>query len=94
MSQPFPVTLSHYQAQPLLDARRHAATTALTSPDLGLTKVEVALDDAGVTFPTGERLTWADAEEIDIASRLDPLSLVIYIDQAWIHYSLRDHAQP
>jgi tetratricopeptide (TPR) repeat protein len=28
--------------------------------------------------------------EIDIAARLDPLSLVILVDQAWIHYSLRD----
>lgn len=64
MSQAFPVTLSHFEVQPLLDARRRAAERTFTSPDLGLTKVEVTLDDAGVTFPSGERLTWADAGEI------------------------------
>ncbi|MFN8563811.1 MAG: spermine synthase [Anaerolineae bacterium] len=57
------IVLSRYQIKPLLRLRG-AQSTASVSPDLGLTTVEVALDDAGVIFPGGERLTWDDAARI------------------------------
>ena len=40
------------------------ADSAVVSPDLGLSTVTVTLDDSGVAFPDGERLSWADAERI------------------------------
>ncbi len=57
------IVLSHYQIKPLLKLRGKTAEAAL-SPDLGLTTVPVALDDAGMAFPGGETLTWEDAERI------------------------------
>lgn len=63
------IVLSYVQIKPVLRARRHGdiatgATGVSLSPDLGLTTVAVTLDDAGIAFPTGERLSWADAETI------------------------------
>jgi predicted methyltransferase len=62
------IILSHVQLAPLLKARRFQGETPLTSaslsPDLGLTAVEVALDEQGIRFPTGESLTWDEASEI------------------------------
>ncbi len=60
-----PIVLSRAQARPLLAARRVGATTAPASPDLGLSTVAVALTPDGVVFPSGQRLTWRDVEEID-----------------------------
>ncbi len=57
------IVLSHFQVAPLLKARG-TQTAARLSPDLGLTTVDVSLDDAGVVFPGGERLSWDDAKEI------------------------------
>jgi hypothetical protein len=56
--------LSRYQARPLLDARREAKATAITSLDLGLTTAEAALRSAGVLLPDGTLLAWALVEEI------------------------------
>lgn len=39
-------------------------STAKITPDLGLRVVEVQLSPAGARFPTGERLSWPDLEEI------------------------------
>jgi predicted methyltransferase len=61
------LVLSHIQTGPLLAARRAGQPAATTSPDLGLTQVEVALDAEGMVFPEGRRLTWAEAEEISDA---------------------------
>jgi predicted methyltransferase len=61
------IVLSHYQLDPILRRRRHGdtdAASAALSPDLGLTTVTAALDDAGIHFPTGETLTWDDAGRI------------------------------
>jgi uncharacterized protein len=58
------ITLSHLQARALLDARQAGMATVEVSPDLGLTTVVATLDDAGVTFPGGERLPWAEVERI------------------------------
>ncbi len=56
------IVLSHYQIKPLRAGA--ASARARVSPDLGLTMVEVALNDAGIDFPGGERLTWDDAARI------------------------------
>lgn len=61
------IVISHVQLKPLLKARRldeTPKTSTLITPDLGLTTVEAALDEAGIHFPTGESLTWAEAAEI------------------------------
>lgn len=61
------IVISHIQLKPLLKARRldeTPKTSTLITPDLGLTTVEAALDEAGIHFPTGESLTWADTAEI------------------------------
>jgi predicted methyltransferase len=57
------IVLSYVQIRPLLKGRA-AQTSASISPDLGLTSVDVSLDDSGITFPGGERLSWDDAVEI------------------------------
>jgi uncharacterized protein len=49
---------------PLLQARAQGKVGAATSPDLGLTAVEVALDAEGVRFPHGATLSWESAERI------------------------------
>ena len=54
--------LSAIQAKPLL-AKRGTAETARTSADLNLTKIEVVLTDAGVTFPQGE-VSWDTLKKI------------------------------
>jgi uncharacterized protein len=59
-----PIIVSHVQVAPLLAAQRSGQATASSSPDLGLTSVEVALEAEGVRFPNGELLSWADAETI------------------------------
>lgn len=61
---PAPVVLSHYQAAPLLAAHAAGAATAITSADLGLSSVEVALADDGVRFPSGETVAWEALERI------------------------------
>ncbi len=57
------IVLAHYQVAPLLKLRG-TTDSAVVSPDLGLTTITVTLDDSGVAFPGGERLSWADAERI------------------------------
>ncbi len=57
------IVLSHFQIAPLIKLRGTSSSATL-SPDLGLTTVSVALDDSGVAFPGGERLSWDDAERI------------------------------
>ena len=62
------IVLSTIQLKPLIKQRRfqtgESLTRATLSPDLGLTTVEVVLEDVGVLFPDGERLTWEDAQHI------------------------------
>ncbi|MEO8396123.1 MAG: spermine synthase, partial [Chloroflexota bacterium] len=60
------IVLSHFQIKPLLKQRRFDPQTssASLSSDLGLTTVDVALDETGILFPGGERLTWEDAAAI------------------------------
>ncbi len=58
------IVLSHFQVEPLLDARRKNKNKAETSTDLNLSKTRVVLDADGVQFQDGERLSWSDAEKI------------------------------
>ncbi len=60
------IVLSHYEVRPLLDDRQKALDygQAAISPDLGLSTVSVSLDTVGITFPTGETLSWHALDEI------------------------------
>ncbi len=58
------IVLSHIQAQHLLEARRAGERAMVVSPDLGLSTVEVAVEEEGVRFPGGEFLTWEDIATI------------------------------
>lgn len=58
------IILAHYQATPLLAARRSGQIAAVTSPDLGRTTASVTLTDAGAVFPDGVAVAWADLDRI------------------------------
>lgn len=58
-----PIVLSHFQTQPLLQARQAGQHRAEVSPDLGLTTVEVVIEPEGVCFPNGQSLRWDAIEE-------------------------------
>lgn len=62
-----PIVLSYIQAQALLRARQAGEASAVLSPDLGLSTVQVTLDAEGARFPTGERLSWHALERIAVA---------------------------
>ncbi len=67
--QSYPVVLSYMQAEQLLRARDSSKESTQISPDLGLTNVQVELSDQGVRFPSGELLSWSDAELIGDSKR-------------------------
>jgi predicted methyltransferase len=56
------IVLSHFQAVVLIQSRGKVPGMAV-SPDLGLSKVQVLLDEA-VHFPSGETITWDDLAKI------------------------------
>lgn len=56
--------VSHYQLQPLLDARRRGLETSTASFDLGCSHVEVTLGEDGVELAPGERLLWGEVERM------------------------------
>jgi len=72
--------LSHYQAELLLLARKAGKRTETTSPDLGITNVEVRLEDEGVLFPGGETVSWTDLEKI---ARSDTKCFVVEEGTIW-----------
>src|ERR1043166_848081 len=49
---------------PFIAARQACEEAATTTLDLGLTTSLVSLDEHGVSLPDGQRLTWAQIEEI------------------------------
>lgn len=61
---PTAIVFSHFQAAPLLRAHAAGEAHAVTSPDLGLSTVEVALAPEGVRFPGGEMVPWENLERI------------------------------
>jgi predicted methyltransferase len=58
------IVLSRFESQPLLRAWQRGDSTAVTSPDLGLTRIEVQLEPEGVVLPGGQSLSWDWVEEI------------------------------
>src|SRR5688572_1926559 len=58
-----PIWLSHFQAAPLLRARKQGAQQARTSVDLNLTMVIVKLTDDGITLADGRSVAWHAVEE-------------------------------
>ena len=60
-----PVYLSHFQATPLLRARKEGAERANTSVDLNLTMVVAELTDAGLALPDGRSVPWSVVEEAE-----------------------------
>ncbi len=59
-----PPVLSHYQIQPLLDARDTTEAVVSISLDLNRTTNQVELTAQGVMLPDGQTLTWAQLAEI------------------------------
>ena len=57
------IILSHYQANVLLEAHRAGRSTAMTSLDLGLTTIEVALTPDRLILPDAV-VAWNEIEEI------------------------------
>lgn len=62
---PISIVLSHYQIKPLLQARDAGSAVTTVSPDLGLSTVEVQLEDAGIRFHDGNVLAWNKVAEIN-----------------------------
>ena len=58
------IVLSSYSLAPAFDARKRGHVHCEMSADLGLTTVEIALDDNRLQFAEGEYLRWPDAEII------------------------------
>lgn len=58
------LVLSHVQVEPILRVKRNDEPAALTSPDLGLSEVQVRIDTEGAVFPDGQHLAWPDLEAI------------------------------
>jgi predicted methyltransferase len=58
------IVISHFQIAPLLEAYDAGETHITTTPDLGLSEIEVTLTDNGVEYPNGEQLSWDGADEI------------------------------
>lgn len=59
--------LSCYQTGELLQQRQEGASSAVISLDLGLTKSEVVLSEAGLGIPAGLLVSWDEVVEIDEA---------------------------
>jgi predicted methyltransferase len=60
-----PVILSHYQATPLLRARKAGQASVRTSIDLNLTQTLGQLSDAGLVLPDGRVVPWAAIEQAE-----------------------------
>jgi predicted methyltransferase len=63
------LVLSYLQAECMLKARQAGKDSAIVSPDLGLTTVEIAIGAEDVCFPDGQHLTWGDLETISASPR-------------------------
>lgn len=58
------LVLSVYEVRPLLEAWARGEREVVTSPDLGLSRVSVRLDEGGICYPGNVRVSWEQAEEI------------------------------
>lgn len=61
------IVLSFVQARLALAARRSGRSRVALSLDLGLSVVEVEMDEAGLILPGGAHVTWARLEEVAAA---------------------------
>ncbi|HBE28304.1 MAG TPA: spermine synthase [Ktedonobacter sp.] len=59
-----PIVLSYVQLEPLLLARQKGEQSVTISADLGKSTITTAITPVGLTFPTGERLSWLNIEKI------------------------------
>jgi predicted methyltransferase len=59
-----PIVLSHFQAQPLLVARDRGSRSAIVSPDLGISNVDVQIEPDRVIFPGCDWVTWDAVADI------------------------------
>lgn len=88
------IVLSHYQARPLLEARRAGQSTARTSLDLNRSHCDVTLDAGGITLPDGRRIAWSIIEQVAASEsgcyRIgdDAEKIQTYSETTGRHYSL------
>jgi predicted methyltransferase len=59
-----PIVLSYVQLEPLLLARQRGEQSVTISADLGKSTITAAITPTGLTFPSGERLSWLNIEKI------------------------------
>jgi predicted methyltransferase len=69
-----PLVLSYSQARALEQGRRAGQRSVPVSPDLGLSTVEVRLEDDRAAFPGGQWLSW---EEVKAISRDESVCYVV-----------------
>lgn len=62
-----PIVLSYVQAEALLAAQKCGEDTCEISPDLGISTVTVMLSNEGISFATGEWVSWAQIQRIKAA---------------------------
>jgi len=58
------IVLSYYQVDDLVKRRAEGPRNVEVSTDLGISTVNALVDQAGIHFPGGSTLTWADAVKI------------------------------
>ncbi len=58
------ITLSHYQARPMLEAHERGQSAVKSSLNLGLTEAELELGAEGVRLPQGGLLGWEALKEV------------------------------
>lgn len=60
----YPVVVAYMQARELMSAKKAGKHLLEVSPDLGRSVVEVVIEEDGVKFPGGERLSWEAIDKI------------------------------
>ena len=90
-----PIVLSHFQAQPLLQAREAGERHVEGSLDLGLTTHEMFIEPGEVCFPNGESLGWNAVEKINksknscfLVKEGKPRKILVYSELTHRQYSL------
>lgn len=58
------IILSHVQAESIMMAWQEHKTSAIVSPDLGLSTLQVYLSPKGILFPNGKQVDWKSIDKI------------------------------
>ena len=58
------IVVSAYTLHPALAAHQAGLRSLSITPDLGITRCEVGLDQSGVQFPGGESLAWQSVDTV------------------------------